>query len=141
MDSVKRRQLLSAIRQHGLPSTGGSLPVVSLEEFFGGNDDIRSIGRNLARHPGINRFFSILRKIRSRPDVQDVLIEIHEADESDEAAWPFSRQVFLVTTVPLRTVETWLLDLQPSEVKPGQSLPSGSPSPEAGYDVFAAWWE
>jgi hypothetical protein len=39
-----------------------SLPAVSLEEFFEGNDDRSSIGANLSDHdhPGIEGFFRIL---------------------------------------------------------------------------------
>ena len=49
-------------------------PVVTLEDFFEGNQDEASIGCNLVDHPGVDRFYETLRGIRDRADVQDVLV-------------------------------------------------------------------
>ncbi|SFB31120.1 hypothetical protein [Clostridium frigidicarnis] len=62
---------------------GDSLPVVTLELFFEENNDIGSIVCNLLNHPGIEEFYSILKQIRNKPNVQDVLVEIMEYDEGD----------------------------------------------------------
>ncbi len=59
-------------RQGGNAGSTGLEPVVSLELFFEGNDDPGSIGCNLTDHPGVDRFYAVLRGIRDRPDVHGV---------------------------------------------------------------------
>ena len=55
MDHHKRAQLVERImRLNALPST---MPVVPLEAFFDGNDELGSIGCNLGDHPGVHAFF------------------------------------------------------------------------------------
>ena len=76
MDQEKRLRLIEAIRRQGLPSPDAPLPVVTLEQFFDGNDDLGSIGCNLIDHPGTASFFATLRAIRDRPNVHNVLVEI-----------------------------------------------------------------
>jgi hypothetical protein len=73
-----RQQLVRKIAAQGKPGFGKPFPVVSLEDFFTGNNDLGSIGCNLENHPGTQRFFAILRSIRARPEVQDVLVTIYE---------------------------------------------------------------
>jgi hypothetical protein len=53
MEMTKRRALVDRIKRQGLLSSDQSLPIVSLEDFFVGNDDPGSIGCNLLEHPGI----------------------------------------------------------------------------------------
>lgn len=83
-----------------------SLPVVSLELFFEENNDIGSIGCNLLDHPGIGKFYSILKQIRNKTNVQDVLVEIMEYDEGDEI-WPFSERVYILTDAEADEVIKW----------------------------------
>ena len=113
MDHVKRVQLIEAIRQQGLPSADAPLPIVTLEQFFDGNDDLGSIGCNLTKHPGIEFFHNTLRTIRDRSNVKDVLVEIYEVEEDEDSMWPLSERVFVVTTAPQEEVELWFTDLEP----------------------------
>jgi hypothetical protein len=119
------------------------LQLVSLEDFFTGNDDEGSIGCNLTMHPGVDVFYETLRQIRARPNVQDVLIEITDLQEDDLTTWPFSDTVYILADATESQVEEWLQRLSPDE------------SPEAGVDesastgvklqlgikVFIAWWD
>ncbi|MDP4145462.1 MAG: hypothetical protein Q8936_13415 [Bacillota bacterium] len=43
-----------------------TLPLISLELFFEGNDDIGSIGCNLLDHPGTEKFYSVLKNIKDK---------------------------------------------------------------------------
>ena len=56
-----RRELIEKLKRIGLPSHGTPPPVVSLEDFFVGNEDYGSIGCNLTEHPGPQFFFERLR--------------------------------------------------------------------------------
>lgn len=114
---------------------------MTLEQFFDGNDDLGSIGCNLTKHPGIQFFFNTLRSIRDRQDVHDVVIEIYEVEEEDDSMWPFSERVFVITSAAQHDIDSWFVDLQPSEIETGLSLPPDGPSAPHGCDVFAAWWD
>src|SRR6187402_2063100 len=96
-----RDALMKQIEAQCMPETclkrGYSLPMVSLEEFFTNNPDDRSIGRSLSEHPGVNGFYKQLQSIRSRPEVQDVLVEICEVDEANSATWPKAERIYFVT--------------------------------------------
>lgn len=68
--ATDRKNLLSKIAAQG--ARPGDI-VVSLEDFFTGNDDRGSIGCNLGEEqPPIETFFQVSRDIRSRPGVQDL---------------------------------------------------------------------
>src|SRR4051794_17143456 len=115
MDAHKRGLLIEAIKQQGWPNPSHQLPIVSLEEFFTGNDDEGSLGCNLIDHPGMRFFYDTLRTIREKPMVQEVLIEIAEVEESDESMWPFSECVYILTSASQADVEAWMEPLQPDE--------------------------
>ena len=117
-------------------------PVVSLEGFFEGNEDEGSIGCNLVQHPGIDSFYRVLKQIRGRDDVQDVLIEIYEF-EDEYADWPFSESVYIVTSATKEDVTEWMQPLQPDEIGEGWTggRPSAAPEVKEGYKVYRAWWD
>jgi hypothetical protein len=118
------------------------LPVVSLEDFFEGNKDYGSIGCNLDEHPGPSRFYSVLRSIRARPQVQDVLVSISEVPEDDES-WPYSDRVYIFTSAAPEELRDWARELQPSEVEEGfiGGAPPAAPALEPGMRVLALWWD
>jgi hypothetical protein len=126
-----------------LLSSPGPLPVVSLEDFFEGNEDYGSIGCNLIEHPSPQGFFEHLLAIRSRPDVQDVLVEIYEIEEGDANMWPFSERVYVLTSASAKDVADWMRSLRPDEIEEGyfQGKPPAAPELREGMQVYAAWWD
>jgi hypothetical protein len=146
-DNHKREHLLRTMEALGtLPERNSArtpLPVVSLEDFFDGNNDYGSIGCNLAEeeHPGPDGFYAILRAIRQRPDVQDVLVEVYEVNEG---YWPYSERVYVLSRSALADVSRWLASLHPTEVSEGypfHDMPSLLPPCAPGMKVYAAWWD
>lgn len=119
-----------------------ALPIVSLELFFEGNDDTGSIGCNLLEHPGTEKFYSILKKIRDRENVQDVLIEIMEFDE-DESMWPFSERVYIITSASKNEIRDWVEELEIDEIGKGYEYckPVEAPVQKEGYHVYSLWWD
>jgi hypothetical protein len=140
----RRQTLIEKLRQVGLPSPGRPLPVVSLEDFFVGNEDYGSIGCNLSEHPGPRFFFEKLMEVRARPGVQDVLVEINEVEESDESMWPFSDRVYVLTSAAKEEVEGWVAALMPDEVEEGFGYgapPASAPGLGKGVKVYGVWWD
>lgn len=144
MDQDRRRELIESIKRQGLPGGRTPLPVVSLEEFFVGNDDLGSIGCNLLdEHPGVDGFYRTLADVRGRLEVQDVLIEIYEVEGDQESQWPFSERVYVLTSAAKPDVERWLAPLFPDDVNEGWTfgVPTAAPHLEVGVRVFGAWWD
>jgi len=113
-----RERLIKIIKSEGPTSLDGLRRLVSLEDFFTGNDDIASIGCNLPDHPGTRFFFQKLLEIRSKAGVDDVLVGITETseDDPDPTMWPFSDRVYVVSKLPIEQIEPWFTPLRPSSV-------------------------
>jgi len=146
MDKAKREELIRKFKAQNLLEPQGRwtpLPVVSLEDFFDGNDDYGSIGCNLLEreHPGPKGFYAVLKEIRDCRDVQDILVEIYEIEEQE---WPYSERLYILATAQLDTVTEWMKPLSPSEVSEGHPwsrMPLALPELQPGVTLFTAWWD
>ena len=135
MDHVKCRALKAELAAQPEPL------VVPIERFFDGNDDPGSIGCNLVRHPGIDRFRRVLTGLLARPDVRAVYAQISELDPG-EGCWPFADTVLVVGTVPAGELREAVSELEPDEV--GAAEGSGVPPVLAGRHrspVSVVWWD
>ena len=137
-----RQKLIAKIKSQGPLDTDTS-PVVSLEDFFTGNTDCGSIGCNLDPHPGLQKFFDVLRDIRSRPDVQDVSVSIFEVEERNKSIWPFSERVYVITSATPKKLAKWADALEPGEVDQGYigGKPQAAPRRKPGMNVLSLWWD
>ena len=135
---------------HGQPSQ--VLPVVSLEDFFESNWDENSLAPNKAdsgRLP-LSECYRILREIRDRPDVQDVLVTIHETPDADDEAdfdiWPDSDTVYILSSASRDEVACWASPLLPDDIGDKWSCntgikPNAAPDLQPGVTVHAIWWD
>jgi len=80
-------------------------------------EDIGSIGVNLIEHPGIETFYRVLKEIRKRNDVQDVLIIINQIDEHLD--WPFSDSLYILTSCSKEQVSEWVKPIKPDDIAEG----------------------
>jgi hypothetical protein len=118
------------------------LPVATLEQFFRGGSE--EIACNLGeKHPGNAAFHSLLKSIRSRPDVQDVIVELTEGDFFDPDAKFSSDRVYVVTAMKTEELREVFRALRPDEViqTPLDYLPGKSDALRKGYCVFSVWWD
>ena len=108
-------ELIAEVKQQGNPNDTSAPPIlVSLEDFFEGNDDFGSIGCNLSEQPSPVEFYSVLKAVRSRKDVQNVLVRIRMIEF--EAMWPFSDTIYILTSALISEVSSWFASLKPDEV-------------------------
>lgn len=141
-DLSRRQQLVNEANRQQIEMQ--EQPVVSLEDFFVGNGDCGSIGANLNPTPSPRTFYEKLKVIRSRPDVQDVLVEIRETSENDPDPfmWPFSDQIYVLTSAPRAEVEKWLAPLQPDEVEPTCiNRRVLEIELQSGVKAYRVWWD
>jgi hypothetical protein len=122
-------------------------PVVSIDLFLAGNDDPASIGPNLEPHPGVRAFERVLKDIRDRQEVSDVVVQI---DEVIEGEWPFASAVYVTTAATPEEVHRWAAELQPDEyvgeadaIGPwlGGGKPPGAPDVPEGHRVVTLYWD
>lgn len=147
-DGENWERLIEKITKLGLPpqvmGDPRPCPVVSLEDFFEGNNDPGSIGCNLSEsdNPGISVFFKTLKGIRDRQNVQDVLVEINEMPD-DKTMWPFSDRIYIITSAGAEDVESWVRALHPDEIGEGfvYGTPPGAPFVQPAMSVYGVWWD
>src|SRR5262249_44074809 len=88
-------------------------PLVTLAEFFEGNDVDGCIGCNLTPTPTPAEFYDLLKGIANRPDVADVRVQITMFDIPE---WPFSDTVWIITSATPDEVAAWFDEaLRPDE--------------------------
>jgi hypothetical protein len=117
-----------------------SRPLLTLDEFFDGNDVIGSIGCNLIPTPTPAQFFEQLKSIAERQDVHDVRVQITMFDAPE---WPFSDTVWVITSAAPEEVIDWFDGpFRPDECRAGWPDGIGIESYPVPSDMkpIACWW-
>lgn len=142
MDSRKRTELIERIKSIAFPEATEKTPVVGIEDFFEGNDDFGSIGCNLYEHPGIGEFYATFLKVQSKEFVSEVLVGIYEVEEFDESMWPFSEQVFIITSESESVIEQYVKSLEVDRIDiVDQTMLLPEPNVPEGHHVLQLWWD
>ncbi len=74
-------------------------PLVTLEEFFEGNEDSRSLRWGVRPSPSPQELYAFLQSLRDRQEIINVLMEIAELETPD--AWPCSDAIWILTRLSL----------------------------------------
>lgn len=142
MDEAKRLALMEKIKAIGLAGDSEQEAVVTVEDFFDGNDDLSSLGSNLSPHPGLDRFRDLLLDVRSRSEVAELVIAIWDMDDRPNGDWPHADKVYLATSADEATVAEWFAPLEPDDIWEVQAdTLRPQPELEAGYRLLAVWWD
>ncbi len=117
-------------------------PLLTLSEYFEGNDDFGSIGCNLSPPPGPAKFYEVLKEISARSDVADVRVQITMFD--DPEMWPFSDTIWIITNAAPQAVAGWFdAAILPDGCSSGWTAgvtfePVAVPE---GMQAVACWWD
>lgn len=135
MNTSKRNALVDRLSKEEEPL------LVPIREFFDGNDDLGSIGCNLADHPGIDAFRKAFEALTRRSDVEAIYARISELDPGPES-WPFSDSVIVFGKISLEELKLALSVLEPDEVVPAKEF-GVEPEVIARHTAPAllAWWD
>ena len=139
--SGPRAKLLARIGNINDPNT--PCPLVSLAEFFEGNNDPGSIGYNLPDSPSPQEWYELLKQIAERPEVRDVRIQVMDLEDPD--GWPSTDTIWIITTASSKEVRGWL----PKRIAPDDVIEgfpkSGSPveayEVPPGYMAVGLWYD
>lgn len=117
--------------------------LISVANFFEGNEYDASIGRCLNPHPGIGTFKTIFEKLQQRPDVSGIYMLV--ADANPALDWPFTDTVYITGNISTEELSTFLAPLQPDEV--GNIAEFDYEVPEAILEkhpeekIQLVWWD
>ena len=118
-------------------------PLVTLAEFFQGNNDYESIGYNLPDSPPPREWYDILEAVAKRPEVSDVRIEVKDLE--DPNGWPSTDTVWIITTASPEEVRRWMPDrIVPDDIIEGfesASSPVERYEMPAGYRAVGVWYD
>jgi hypothetical protein len=117
-------------------------PLLSLTEFFEGNDEVGSIGCNLSPMPGPAAFYRSFQAIADRLGVADVRVQVTMFD--DPNGWPFSDTVWVITDAAPEEVAGWFPEeMRPDDCRRGWTEGVAfEPCPvPAGMAPIACWWD
>jgi hypothetical protein len=115
--------------------------IVSVQQFFDGNDDPGSIGCNLMDHPGVATFRDILAGLLHRPDVLAVYAYISELDPG-EGCWPFTDTILVVGMIPAGELRDIVSTLEPDEVLSVEDFGISSSIVERhDFPILVVWWD
>jgi hypothetical protein len=135
MDASKCKALKAELARQPPPH------VVAVERFFDGNDDLGSIGCNLAKHPGVDQFRDTLVGLLHRSDVEAVDAQISELDPG-ERRWPFTDTILVAGRISVDDLRAAVNALEPDEVGPAENLGVSSAVTERyASPVLVVWWD
>ncbi|MEQ1694619.1 MAG: hypothetical protein ABL901_02160 [Hyphomicrobiaceae bacterium] len=112
MDTSRRDALIQAME--AAERTGDGFLLVSLDDFFVGNDQFGSICPHVIPQPHPSEVFAVFEAIRQNTSVGGVYVMPTQIDRYDE--WPFSDTIWIITSLSLAQLEAMIpMNFLPSE--------------------------
>lgn len=140
MDKERRDALVQLMQD--AQAGGFEFSLVTLEEFFFGNDQMGSICPHVTPQPSPPEVMAVFEVIRGHPAVAGVYVMPTQIDDDED--WPFSDTVWIITSLSVQELEEMVpRNFCPSEWIAGwpthYSLPE-RPVP-LGMRPLAAWYD
>jgi hypothetical protein len=115
-------------------------PLLSLAQFFDGNEDVGSLGCNLDEHPGLEKLRSKLQTIADNDQVEGIWFQI--SDSGRDNPWPFCDTVWVATSVDEATLAEWVVGLDASAIiEPHRQNGAHWIQPPEGMRLKGIWWD
>ena len=127
-------------RNGDVNDAGTPRPLLSLEEFFDGNQSAGSMCVNCTPTPDAATVYRVLKEIRARKDVGDVLVQVTMFDDPE---WPYSDTVWVLTTADADDVESWFDEyMAPDECSEGwDDTEREEIDVPAAFKPVCCWWD
>lgn len=134
---TNKEKLIEKINSLGFP---GNEIVVTIDEFFEGNNDPGSIGVNIyPNQPTPNDFYNKFKELKALNTIDDIYVRISDL----EGEWPYTDTVYVITTLNKDELAKLLSPLQPDEIYKGwmYKKPINAPKVLKGFSVYSVWWD
>lgn len=122
-------------------------PVVTLDDYFLGNDDEESIAPNQwgDGRPSVREIYAHCKAIEARPDVQGVYVGIHQdwPDSERFEQWVPAENIHIYSSVSQDVADAWVEGLMSDGIYPGwpYGKHAAAPEPLDGYQVYTVYWD
>jgi hypothetical protein len=116
-------------------------PLLTLQEFFEGNEVVGSMLCNCTPTPTPREIRDLLARIAARPEVMDVRVQVTMFDDPE---WPFSDTVWIFTTASAAEVSSWFPKaVRPDEIREGwdDTLTYEPYAVPKGARILRCWWD
>lgn len=117
--------------------------VLSLEDFFEDRDDKGSFAADFYENDfGAAQFYSAFKDLRSKNEVQDVLIQVFDYDDPIEG--PYGDTAIVITSLNESVLVDYMGEQCPTEIAEladTDELRTYLPETDDGMRVIALWWE
>lgn len=134
----RKAELVPRITALGFPAKE---VVLTLDEFFSGNEEPASIGVNLSSPPSPAEFHRVLKALIDRGDAERILVRVN--DIQDPPDWFFSDAIHVIGTIGREALADAVDELHPDEVYEGWMYGepvNAGPVPE-GMRIYTLWWD
>ncbi len=134
----KKDKLFEKIESLGYPENE---ILVTLDDFFEGNNDSASIGVNIYPHqPPPSYFYSKFKEISQLDSVDNIYVRIADTEDGN---WAYTDVVYIITTLAKVDLQQLLTDLQPDEIYEDwmYDKPINAPELTNNFKVYSIWWD
>lgn len=139
MDESQKFNLIRKIQEIESQCTREKEILISLDDYFRGNDETNCIIlANASVNISSKEFEKFLRKVKRKDNVIDIFIRFYDYED----AWINSDTVFVITSADIQEVKSWFEELEPSSVDEERYLDKFinlSYVPE-GDRIINVWW-
>ena len=121
--------------------------LMTVDDFFDGNNDISSIAPNLAEKPKISEYYRVFKKLLENEKVENVFvnikdINIYENGKLDDSEWFFSDMIYVVGQISKNEVDEITKHLIPNEVDIDKEDIIRNLKPNySELNVIYVWWD
>ena len=146
IDYEKRENLF---RKYGLLNKKPNAPMlVTLDDFFIGNNDYGSIAANSYSRPSNQEYYKLLKKIQSDPRIKRILVNLndlhlYEGNKFSEF-WPYADYIYVVGNMPINDLRKNLEKLMPDEinfVQPDDEILDSIKFNKNEDKLIYIWWD
>jgi len=130
-----KEKLLREIIENGFPEKE---VVLDLKSYFEENKDPHSIGVNLGPHPGLEKFYSILKEIKSSPKTENIWVRIADVDDEE---WFYSDAIYIIGDWTIPELKDKLEELSPDEIYLGWMYNKPEHIDYHEGKVHSIWWD
>jgi hypothetical protein len=121
--------------------------LMSIDEFFSGNNDEASIAPNLEQKLEVSQYYKILSALRDNPKVIDAFVKIndvmiYEDGKLNDSEWFYSDMIYIVGDITKEEVREATKALLPDEVEYDSESDIRNRDPKFKHqNVIYLWWD
>ena len=121
--------------------------LLTIDEFFDGNNDEGSIAPNLTEKPKVFEYYEVLKKLSENPKVTATLVKLNEVmiydnGKLNDNEWFFSDMIYVIGDLTKEEIKETTKSLQPDEVEYDSEMEMKNINEKyKGKKIVYMWWD